>query len=337
MNKFSWYNANTVEEAQKEVDATVSSILANGKAGTSVIKSGGIDVMDLMKEGLITPEKVVNVANISGLDEIEYGAKSGLRIGANVKLSAIEKDANIKTNYLALHLSVAKAATPQLRNMSTIAGNLAQRTRCWYFRSIEHHCLRKGGDTCFAQNGENDYHAIMNNGTCASVYASSVATALMAFDAILEIVSENGTKKAVPMEEFFVTPYEDIKKENALKAGDIIMAVILPPVNDKIKSYYIKQGARQSYDWALADVAVVVEMAGKRCKNAKVALGAASPVPIRSKEAEAILVDSGVSESSAKAAAEAAMEKATPLEKNAYKVPIFKTIVNRAILKTIEA
>lgn len=293
--------------------------------------------MDLMKEGLISPEKVVNIANIPGLDKIEYSSKGGLRIGANVRLSTIEKDETIKTKYLALHQSVAKAATPQLRNMSTIGGNLGQRTRCWYFRSIDHHCLRKGGDTCFAQNGENEYHAVMNNGSCASVYASSVATALMAFDAVIEIVSENGEKKEMAIADFFVTPYDDISKENVLKAGEIITAIVLPPVSDKIKSYYIKQGARQSYDWALADVAVVCELSGKKCKDARVALGAASPVPIRSKEAEAILVDKGVSESSAIAAADASMAKATPLEKNGYKVPIFKTIVKRAILKTAES
>ena len=335
MKKISWYDATTLQEAQKEVDATASTLISDEKNGTAILKSGGIDVMDLMKEGLIAPEKVVNIRNIPGLDAISFDAKKGLRIGSNVTLAAIEKNDDIKSSYLALHLAVAKAATPQLRNMSTVGGNLGQRTRCWYFRSIDHQCLRKGGDTCFAQKGENEYHAVMNNGTCASVYASSVATALMAFNAVVEITAENGQEKKVPIAEFFVTPYEDIKKENVLKSGEIITAVVLPPVNDKIKSYYIKQGARQSYDWALADVAVVVELAGKKCKSAKIALGAASPVPTRSSEAEAILTRDGITSSSAQLAADAAMEKATPLEKNGYKVAIFKTILQRAILKTV--
>ncbi len=335
MKKISWYNATTLQEAQQEVDATASSLLSGAGKGSAILKSGGIDVLDLMKEGLIAPQKVVNIRNIPGLDKIEYNSKSGLRMGANVTLSSIEKNNDVKTNYKALQLAVAKAATPQLRNMSTIGGNLGQRTRCWYFRSIDHECLRKGGNTCFAKNGENEYHAVINNGTCASVYASSVATALMAYDAIIEIAGENGQKKEVPIEEFFVTPYQDVRKENILKGGEIITAVMLPSVNDKIKSHYIKQGARQSYDWALADVAVVAEVSGKKCKDAKVVLGAASPVPMRSKEAESILMRDGINESSAKLAAEAAMEKATPLEKNGYKVAIFKAILQRAIMKTV--
>ncbi|MEL7004599.1 MAG: FAD binding domain-containing protein [Bacteroidota bacterium] len=335
MNKFSWYDATTVNEAQKEASTTVSDMVSGKSKQGAIIKSGGIDVMDLMKEGLITPEKVVNVRNIPGLDKVEYNAKKGLKIGANVTLAEIESNEDIKTNYLALNLAAAKAATPQLRNMSTIAGNLAQRTRCWYFRSIDHECLRKGGSTCFAKNGENEYHAVLNNGTCASVHASSVATALMAFDAEVEVTDQEGKTKNIAITDFFVTPYTNANTENVLKPGDIITSITLPPVNNKMKSYYIKQGARQSYDWALADVAVVLELSGKKCKSAKIALGAASPVPLRAKEAEEILMNSGISESSALSAAEATMAKATPLEKNAYKVAIFKTIVQRAITKTV--
>ncbi len=335
MKKFSWFDATNIKEAQQNVDATTSSLLDKTKKGTSIIKSGGIDVMDLMKEGIISPQKVVNIRNVQGLNKIEFSEKRGLKIGANATLADIEKNGDIETNYKALHLAVAKAATPQLRNMSTIGGNLGQRTRCWYFRSIDHNCLRKGGDTCFAQNGENEFHAVMNNGTCASVHASSVATALMAFEAKIEISAENGQTKEVSINDFFVTPYQDIKNENSLKPGEIITAIILPAVNGRTKSYYIKQGARQSYDWALADVAVVVEVSGNKCKKAKVALGAATPVPIRVDAAEKLLVANGISESSAKSAAAAAMEKATPLEKNGYKVTIFKTILERAILKTV--
>ncbi len=335
MKNFSWFEATTIKEAQQQVNATVSSLLQGANSEKAILKSGGIDVMDLMKEGLIAPEQIVNIKKVQGLDKIAYNEKKGLRIGANATLASIEKSSEIKNNYLALHQAVAKAATPQLRNMSTLGGNLGQRTRCWYFRSIDHHCLRKGGDTCYAQNGENEFHAVMNNGTCASVHASSVATALMAFDAKIEILSEGGQQKEVAIKDFFVTPYQDIKQENVLKPGEIITAVVLPAVNKRTKSYYIKQGARQSYDWALADVAVVVELAGSKCKSAKVALGAATPVPIRSEVAEKQLVDNGISASSAKKAADLALEKATPLEKNGYKVTIFKTILQRAILKTV--
>jgi xanthine dehydrogenase YagS FAD-binding subunit len=271
----------------------------------------------------------VNVRDIPGLDHITYDAKSGLRIGSNVTLAEIENSATLKTNFLALQQAAAKAATPQLRNMSTLGGNLGQRTRCWYFRSADHPCFRKGGSTCYARNGENEYHAVLNNGGCCSVHASSVATALLAFGASIEIMQPDGALKTVPIDDFFVTPYEDISRENVLKAGEIITAVTIASTNKKTKSYYIKQGARASFDWALADVAVVAEVSGNSCKNARVALGAASPVPIRAGDAEQVLNTEGLS--AAEKAGEAAMSKATPLEKNGYKVPIFKAIVKRAI------
>ncbi|MFY0652284.1 MAG: FAD binding domain-containing protein [Cyclobacteriaceae bacterium] len=333
MNRISWYNATTISEAQKEADATVSTVM-DSQSG-SIIKSGGIEVMDLMKEGLINPEKIVNVRTIPGLDIIEFNKKTGMRIGANVLLAEVEKSPEIRDKYPVLQMAVSKAATPQLRNMSTLGGNLAQRTRCWYFRSIDHPCFRKGGSTCYAQNGENDYHAIMNNGGCASVHASSVATALMVLDAQVEIVDAKGSTKTVSIDKFFVTPYENIKTENILKPGEIITAIIIPNESARLKTSYIKQGARQSYDWALADVAVALEMSGGKVKSARIALGAASPVPMRIADAEEILAGNNISESLAAKAAEVAMERATPLKKNGYKVPIFKAIIKRAILKTV--
>jgi xanthine dehydrogenase YagS FAD-binding subunit len=333
MNKFSWYDAKSVEDALEQVTATVSqTIQPRGPKSAAVLKSGGIDLLDLMKEGLSQPGKVVNIKNIPGLDQISFDAKTGLRLGANVTLAELEAHVLIKKSYLALHLAVAHAATPQLRNMSTIAGNLAQRTRCWYFRSADHECLRKGSGTCYARIGENAYHAIMKNGACASVHASSVATALMAFGARVEITDAKG-KREVPLTEFFVLPGDDSTRENILQANEIITAVIVPPVSSSMKSFYIKQGERESYDWALADVAVVLEMSGKTCKNASVVLGAAAPVPLKSKEAEMALTGKAISEETAKAAAEASMQGATPLSKNGYKIPLFKAIVKRAILK----
>ncbi|GJM28790.1 MAG: oxidoreductase [Cyclobacteriaceae bacterium] len=334
MKKISWLEATSIEEAQRAVNTTVSDALNKNYGKGAIIKSGGIDVLDLMKEGLIAPDRIINIRNIPGLDQIQYDAEKGLRIGANVTLAEIEGNKDIGSYYLALQQSVAKAATPQLRNMSTLGGNLAQRTRCWYFRSKEHACFRKGGAICFAKNGENEYHAIIDNGTCSSVYASSVATALLALDASVEIATMKGERKQVKMGEFFVPPWVEEGQENILEQGEIITAISIPPLKKGVKSYYIKQGARASYDWALADVAVVVEMSGKKCKKAIIALGAAAPIPIRVEDAESILVNEGISEESVLKAADVAMEKAKPLEKNGYKVAIFKTIIKRAIDKT---
>ncbi len=333
MNKFSWYNAKSVEEALKEVNATVSQALSpKSVEAPAVFKSGGVDLLDLMKEGLVKPHKIINISQIEGLDKITYDKKDGLRMGANATLAQIEAHPQIKEMYLALNQAVAHAGTPQLRTMASLGGNLAQRTRCWYFRSIHHECLRKGSGTCFARDGENEFHAIMKNGACASVHASSVATALMAFDARVEIQNSKGDKKEVNMVDFFVAPGDDSSRENILEANELITAVIVPPTSSKIRSYYTKQGARESYDWALADVAVVAEMSGTTCKKASVVLGAAAPVPLLSKQAAQALEGKTLDEATASSTAEAAMKGATPLAKNGYKVPLFKSIIKRTIL-----
>lgn len=333
MNPFSWYDATTIEEAQSEVSATVSETLQKSTPeNAAVFKSGGIDLLDLMKEGLAEPSKIVNIRNIPGLDRISYDRKTGLRLGANATLSQMVSDSVIEESYLALHQAVAHASTPQIRNMASLGGNLAQRTRCWYFRSIDHECLRKGGSTCFARNGENENHAIMENEFCVSVHASSVATALMAFGARVEISGTRGRKKEVPIEEFFVLPENDISRECILKANELITAVIIPPVTANTRSYYIHQGAIESHDWPLADAAVVLELSGTICKNATVVLGAAAPVPLKSEAASRALTGQLINEETAIAAAEASMQGARALSKNAYKIPLFKTVVKRAVL-----
>ena len=336
MHKFSWYEAKSVEDAIDKVNATASDILGKKPNGSSVIfKAGGIDLMDLMKEGLVNPSTIVSIKKIPGLDQINYSESDGLKIGANVTLAELENNEDIKKKYLALHLAIAHAGTPQLRNSATLGGNLAQRTRCWYFRSFEHECYRKGSGTCYAQKGENEFHAIMGNSTCASVHSSSVSTALMAFNAVVQITKADGKRQEVSMEEFFVDPETNSKNETILESGDLITGVVVPPVKSGTKSYYIKYGARESHDWAMADVAVVTEINGGKCSYAEVVLGAAAPVPIKSAGAAKKLIGKSISESTAKSAGKASMKGATPLSGNKYKIPVFETIVKRAILKAV--
>lgn len=336
MNKFSWYEAKSVEDALEQVNATVSQELYKAKGDSAIFKSGGVDVLDWVKEGLLKPQKIINIRTIPGLDRIVLDPKEGLRIGSNVTLAEMASDPKIKEQYFALHQAVNHAATPQLRNMSTLGGNLAQRNRCWYFRSAEHKCFRKSGDRCFARHsetGENENHAIIDNGSCVSVHASSIATALMAFNASVVIVGPDGKKRAVLMDDFFVTAAKDIAMENILKPKEIITEVIVPEPSKNTKSYYIKQVARESYDWSLGDVAVVMETSGNKCKSASIVLGAAAPVPYRSVQAQQAMEKNEINEVNASAAAEAAMSVARPLSKNGYKVPLFKSIIRQAILE----
>jgi len=240
-------------------------------------------VFDWVKEGLLKPQKIINIRNIPGLDKISYDPKKGMSIESNVTLAEIASNVEIKNNYLTLHQAVNHAATPQLRNMSTLGGNIAQRNRCWYFHSADHDCFRKGGDRCFARNsetGENENHAIIDNGSCVSLHASSIATALMAFNASVVSINGEGEKKKVTMDDFFVPPSKDIAMENNLQTKEII----LPAPTKNTKSAYIKQVARESYDWSLGDVAVVFEVSGNTCRTASIVLGAAAPVPYRSME-----------------------------------------------------
>ena len=338
MNRFSWYDAGTVEAALAQVNATVSqTIQSNAPVDAAIFKSGGVDLLDLMKEGLSKPEKIINIKNITGLDQIDFDKKSGLRIGANVTLSQIASDDRIKVDYAALHLSAVHAGTPQIRNMATLGGNLAQKTRCWYFRSIDHYCLRKGGGTCFARDGENEYHAIFENDSCVCVHASSVATALMAFKAKVEVTGIKGRKREIPMANFFILPEEDLGRETILESKELITAVIIPPVTNDTRSYYIKQGTRRSHDWPLADTAIVMELSDGICNDAVIVLGTAAPVPLKSAAAAKEVIGKSVNEERAAAAAEAAMKGANPLTKNGYKVPLFKAIIKRAIMKCLHA
>ena len=336
MNKFSWYEAKSIEDALEQVNATVTDQLYAPSQGAAVIKSGGIDVFDWVKEGLLKPEKIINIRNIPGLDKISYDHKEGLSIGANVTLAEMASNQKIKENYLALHQAVNDAATPQIRNMSTLGGNIAQRNRCWYFRSLDHQCFRKAGDRCFArhsQTGENENHAILDNDSCVSVHASSIATALMAFNASVVIVGSDGKKKKVLMDDFFVSTDQDIAMETILQPKEIITDIVLSPPGKNTKSVYIKHVARESYDWSLGDVAVVMEVSGNTCRSASIVLGAAAPVPYRSMQAQETMKKREINSESAMAAAKAAMSIARPLAKNGYKVPLFESIIKQAILE----
>jgi xanthine dehydrogenase YagS FAD-binding subunit len=317
MNRFEWVNAISVDQA-----------LASAVPGSS-FKAGGIDLLDLMKDGIATPQRLVNIRNVNGLAHVTETAQ-GISIGPLVTLAQIEEHPGIRKQYSALAEAAGRAATPQIRNMATIGGNLAQRPRCWYFRSEDFHCRKKGGHQCFAQDGENEYHAIFDNRTCAIVHPSGLAVPLVAMNARLELASKRG-KRELPLEQFFLTPEQDVTRENVLQADELITNVLVPSTN--AQTAYYKQGEKESFDWPIADVAVTLEMQGPRCNKAAVVLGAAAPYPYRAKAAEARLNGATINEEIARAAAKAAVADATPLAKNRYKVPIFEAIVRRTILR----
>jgi xanthine dehydrogenase YagS FAD-binding subunit len=289
-----------------------------------------------MKENLLTPGIVVSLKQIPRLAAIVEDDDGGLRIGPMLTLAKLADHPVLRQRYPALADAAQSSASPQIRNVATLGGNLLQRPRCWYFRAADYHCSRKGGDHCFAMLGENQYHAIFDNMPCAIVHPSTSATALVALGARIELTNAEGAVRNVLLEEFFVLPSKDIRRENDLKPREILTAIRLPPVSARLRMAHLKQGEKDSFDWPLADVVVVLDIGQDgSCNRAAIVLGAAAPAPHRANTAEAVLVGKHIDENLAKQAAHAALDGATPLANNTYKLPLFEVLVRRAILKAV--
>jgi xanthine dehydrogenase YagS FAD-binding subunit len=319
MNSFTFVDCTTVKEALGQLDQGAK------------IKAGGIDLLDLMKEKIVSPPKLVNIRNIEELQGIE-ATQEGLRLGPLVTLAEIAAHPEIQERYSALSDAAGHAATPQVRNMATLGGNIMQRPRCWYFRSSDFDCRKKGtSDVCHALSGENQYHAIVNNQTCAMVHPSSTAVPLLAMGAHVEMTSKRG-KRTVEMSHFYVPPERSLTQETAVEQGELITRIVVPVPEKGTRSAYQKYGEKESFDWPLADAGVVLVMDGRVCRRAAIVLGVAAPTPIRATAAEAVLRGKVIDEATARAAGAAAVKGATPLSQNGYKVQLFQTAVYRTIL-----
>jgi len=334
MERFSWQSARSIPQAAALATTTVAdAMLADATADNVILKAGGIDVLDLMKEGLLRPSRLVNLREIPGLDAIAED-DAGVRIGAMATLQQIASHPVLRLRYTALADAAGSSASPQIRNVATLGGNLLQRPRCWYFRSAAHYCARKGGDPCFAFVGENQYHAVFAQYGCAIVHPSTVATALVAFGAHVELVNAQGASRSMPLAGFLLGPETDMMRENRLRAGEVLTAVVLPPVSSATRSVFLKQAEKPSFDCSIADVAVVLDCAADgRCSHAAIVLGAAAPIPWRAAQAEAALAGQMIDDAVARKAGEAAIAGAAPLRHNAYKLPIFTALVRRAVLQ----
>ncbi len=301
------------------------------KAKKSFLKAGGIDLLDQMKEGILAPKRLVNIKSLQELSGFSMDENKNLHLGPALTLSDLSENEVIKKQYRALAQAAGGVATPQIRNAATLGGNLCQRPRCWYFRSASFNCLRKGGYTCYAVDGENQYHAIFGNDDgCVIVHPSATAVALMALEAKMKISNEK-SERDISIDDFFITPDQDITSENILKENEIITEIILPKISNGFRSFYFKQKEKQAFDWPIADVAVALTLKRKKCINARIVLGAAAPIPWRATKAEEILVNKRVTVKRAKRAANEAILEATPLSGNSYKVPVFKAIIYRTI------
>jgi xanthine dehydrogenase YagS FAD-binding subunit len=304
----------------EQFDAAV----AEYAGGKTALKAGGIDLLDLMKEGIESPSTVVS---IDGLKDLHYirEEKDGVHIGCLTTLADIGRNDLLKTKYAVLHHAAAEAATPQIRERATVGGNLCQRPRCWYFRNKEFNCLKKGGDTCFAVEGENRYHSIFGGGPSYIVHPSNVAPALVALDGMIVVRSTDGKSQQVKAADFFVLPEKSVKSENILKPGEIISELILPKA--PAQSATIELREKQSFDWPVA-MACVARLGG----GWRVCLGAVAPIPWLSKPAMEVLGNKDITPQIAAAAGEASVKNAEPMTENEYKVQLTKVATRRALL-----
>jgi len=268
---------------------------------------------------------------VPDLRGIRRALDGGLVVGAMTTLSEVAAHTDVVKGYPTLAQGAAAAASPQLRNQGTIGGNICQRPRCWYFRG-DFHCARKGGEKCFAAEGENQFHCIFGGDVCFIVHPSDTAPALVALEAVVRITGPNGSR-SVPAEKFFILPETDYTRENVLTAGEIVTEIVLPPQPRGTRGAYRKVRARGSWDFALTGAAVAATITGDVVEQARIVLSGVAPVPWRAPDAERAIVGKRLNERTARSAAAAAVKGAQPLSDNGYKVELLRGTVEEALLE----
>ena len=320
MKPFAYVNAANEKEAVAALGT---------ERGKFLPMAGGMDLLALMKDYIAQPDRLVNVKNLD--KAIAKSADGGLRIGAAVTIEDLANHAEAARMYPALVQAAAEVGTPQIRNVGTVGGNLNQRPRCWYYRNEEFECLKKGGSRCFAVDGENQYHAIFGGGPCHIIHPSSLAVPAVAFGAKFRVVGPAGERE-IAADQFFVTPDKNMFGETVLQPNELLTHMILPPPRAARSATY-EVRYKQSHDWPLASATVVLDMGGATVRSARVVMGAVAPIPWRSQAAEGALAGKTVTEQTAMAAADAAIQGAKAMTQNAYKIQIARTAVKRAIMK----
>ena len=323
MQAFEYANPTTLQEALG---------LLSTKWGEADVLAGGTDQISLMKEYLATPKRVVNIKNIKELGGITI-SKTGLRIGATVTLDELLENAEIRKNIPVLTTAARGVSSPQLRNMGTVGGDLCQRPRCWYYRRGFGLLAKDANGASLVPNGDNRYHAILGNkGPAYFVSASSLGPALIALNAKVKLVSPSGSRE-VAVEKFFVTPQNDGAREIALLPNEILteITILHQGVNFNSATYEVRQ--KEALDWPLVAASVALKMKGNTVDSARIVLGHVAPTPWVATQAGQWLAGKAITEESAGEAAKAALEGATPLSENGYKVQLARVAVKRALLE----
>ncbi len=325
MDKFSYVNATSLKQ--------VTSLLSDSGWGEVMMIAGGTDLLSELKEYIETPKTLINLKTLPGMDSISADA-SGLKIGALATVADIAMHPTIQHHYTVLAQAAASVATPQIRNVGTLGGNLCQRPRCWYYRDETVNCLKKGGDICYAVDGLSKYHAIFGGDPVYIVHPSDIAPALIALNASITITGPEG-EKTLKVEEFFTLPAVNAFRENVLQPNEIVVEVHVPNPKPNTKSLYLKAREKGAPDFALASVAGVFEMNGRTCQTANIVLGGVAPAPWRSTDAETALTGKMIDNSVSMKAGEEAVQNAQPMNDNEYKVTLTQNLISRAAMMAV--
>jgi xanthine dehydrogenase YagS FAD-binding subunit len=307
--------------------------LLDAKWGTCELLAGGTDLLDLQKEYIAQPDKVVSLNGIKELIDAYQLRDGSMEIGAGMTLARIAENKTLGQKYPSLTAAAGEIGGPQIRNMGTLGGNLCQRNRCWYFRDEQVHCLLKGGDKCFALDGENRYHAVFAKGhKCVIVHPSTLAPALIALNADVFIAGADGKPTSMKVAEFFHAPSAASERETVLKPNQLVTKVVIPAPSDSLKNASYEVRHKQSHDWPLVQAAVAFKYDGNKAKDVKIVLGHVAPTPHVATAAMKALEGKEVNDETAAAAGEAAKDGAVPLSQTKYKVNLIAVAVKRALL-----
>lgn len=309
----------------------IDGALAAGTAADTKFIAGGTDLIQLMKDGVERPKHLVDIDGLA-LDHVEL-TEQGTRIGALARMSDVADHAELRRRHPAIAEALLASASPQLRNMATIGGNLLQRTRCGYFRDTGFACNKRlPGSGCPAINGENRLLAIFGGSEhCVATNASDLAVALAALDAAVELRSENSNLRSVSLTEFHLLPGDTPERETVLLPGEIVTAVLVPPATARQRSHYLKVRDRASFEFALVSAAVAVTLEGGRIQSARIAMGGVGTKPWRLPAVEAALASAPATPEAFAAAAAHAADGAHPLAQNGFKIPLMQRALVRAL------
>jgi xanthine dehydrogenase YagS FAD-binding subunit len=304
--------------------------LAGSVGDTSRLIAGGTDLLPLLKDGLVTPDRLIDIKPARMLRYLAFEDNGVVRIGALTTLAEIERNAQLAERLPILAQSVADAATPQLRVMATVGGNLLQRSRCWYFRG-PFDCWLKGGEMCYVRDGENKYAAIFDQGPCRSVHPSDLAPALVALDASVTLESASGAR-TLPLAGLLAPPTAEARIEYRLHPGELLTEIRIPGHSGNSHGAYLKAMDRRAWAFALVSAAAQLTLEDGKVAYVRLVLGGVANVPWRITAAEKLLEGQPLTPALAAQAADLAIQGAMPLAHNRYKVPLARELARRALL-----